>query len=35
VGKENLCRMVKGDGGHQFYPDEAWPIIHELLNLED
>jgi dienelactone hydrolase len=35
VGKGNLCRMVKGDGGHQFYPDEAWPIIHELLNMED
>ena len=27
----NNCRLVVGNAGHQFYPDEAWPIIHELL----
>ena len=32
LGKENICHLVKGAGGHQFYPDDAWPIMHELLN---
>ena len=31
LGKENNCRLVVGNAGHQFYPDEAWPIIHELI----
>lgn len=31
VGKGELCRLVKGNGGHQFYPDEAWPVVKELL----
>ena len=31
LGKEKLCRLVKGEGGHQFYPDEAWPVIKALL----
>ena len=33
VGKENLCRLVKGNGGHRFYPDEAWPQIKELVEM--
>ena len=32
-GKEELCSLVKGNGGHQFYPDEAWPIIHKYLEM--
>ena len=35
VGKADLCHMVVGNGGHQFYPDETWPIAHELLKTED
>ena len=31
VGKEELCHIVKGKGGHQFYPDEAWPIVKSIL----
>ena len=31
AGKEHLCHLVKGDGGHQFYPDDAWPIGKKLL----
>ena len=31
LGKEELCRLVKGDGGHQFYPDDAWPVMQELM----
>lgn len=30
-GKEDICNLVKGNGGHQFYPDDAWPIIHSYL----
>ena len=26
------CVMVKGNGGHRFYADDAWPIVHKLLN---
>ncbi len=31
AGKENLCHLVIGNGGHQFYPDEVWPIVKEML----
>ena len=31
LGKEELCHLVKGAGGHQFYPDDAWPVMHEML----
>ena len=33
-GKEDACTFVKGNGGHQFYPDEAWPIIHKYLEMQ-
>jgi len=29
--KEEACYLVRGDGGHQFYPDDAWPIMHKLM----
>lgn len=32
--KSENCCMVIGHGGHQFYPDETWPVIHNLLNQE-
>lgn len=31
AGKEELCHLVVGNGGHQFYPDDAWPVIKNLL----
>ena len=31
IGKGELCRLVKGNVGHQFYPDDAWPVVKELL----
>ena len=31
LGEEDLCHLVKGTGGHQFYPDDAWPVMHEML----
>ena len=30
-GKVDLCHLVIGDGGHQFYPDDAWPIVKKLI----
>lgn len=26
------CRLVRGAGGHQFYPDDAWPVMHGFLD---
>ena len=31
VGKGELCCLIKGNGGHQFYPDEAWPVVKKLM----
>lgn len=31
LGKSELCHMVIGNGGHQFYPDDAWPIAKAML----
>ncbi|MBE6569914.1 MAG: hypothetical protein E7658_06840 [Ruminococcaceae bacterium] len=31
AGAENNCRLVVGSGGHRFYADDAWPVMHELL----
>lgn len=25
------CTLAVGHGGHDFYPDEAWPEVHHLL----
>lgn len=27
LGCEELCQMVEGDGGHQFYPMDVWPLV--------
>lgn len=29
-GKEGLCHLVIGDGGHQFYPDDVWPLVKTI-----
>lgn len=26
------CTLIKGNGGHRFYADDAWPVVHEYLN---
>ena len=31
LSREEHCRLVKGNGGHQFYPEDVWPIVHQLL----
>ena len=30
-GKQDLCTLVKGNGGHRFYADDAWPIVHKYI----
>lgn len=32
-GNEENCNLIIGNGGHQFYPDDAWPILRNWLNL--
>ncbi len=27
---ENACRLVIGEGGHRFYPEQAWQVFSEL-----
>ena len=31
VGKGDLYQLVRGQGGHRFYPDDAWPVAKRLL----
>ena len=32
--KENMCHLVVGNGGHQFYPDEVWLKVKEIIQEE-
>ena len=32
IGKGNLCHLVRGNGGHQFFPDDVWPVVHQIRN---
>jgi len=27
------CALVRGNGGHRFYADDAWPVVHKMLNV--
>ena len=31
AGKEDLCYIIKGNGGHQFYPDDVWPVVKKMI----
>ena len=31
LGEGNRCTLVKGNGGHRFYADDAWPIVHKYI----
>lgn len=35
AGAAELCRLVVGDGGHAFYPDDAWPVAHDLWQRQN
>jgi len=30
-GVKDRCTLVKGNGGHRFYADDAWPLVHKYL----
>ena len=30
-GMGERCTLIKGDGGHRFYADDSWPIVHKYL----
>ena len=30
-GVEDRCTMVTGNGGHRFFADDAWPVVHQYL----
>ena len=29
---EDRCTLIIGAGGHRFYADDAWPVVHKYLN---
>ena len=31
AGASDACRLVIGEGGHRFYPDDAWGVFDALL----
>lgn len=31
--KGDRCTLVKGNGGHRFYADDAWPVVHKYLGV--
>jgi dienelactone hydrolase len=31
LGDDGRCTLVKGAGGHRFYADDAWPVVHKYL----
>ena len=33
AGKKSHVRLVAADGGHQFYPDLAWPVVEEWMRV--
>lgn len=30
AGVPDACALVTGEGGHRFYADAAWPVVHEM-----
>lgn len=32
LGKEDICCLVKGNGGHRPYPDQVWAVIKIIQN---
>lgn len=30
VGAPDRCRLIVGQEGHEFYPDQAWPVFREM-----
>ena len=34
-GQGDRCALVRGAGGHRFYADDAWPVVHGYLDKTD
>ena len=32
AGNPQGCTLVIGEGGHRFYADDAWPVMHRYLD---
>ncbi|MBE6601070.1 MAG: acetylxylan esterase [Ruminococcaceae bacterium] len=32
-GQGHRCTLVRGVGGHRFYADDAWPIVHQYFGV--
>ena len=32
IGLADRCALVIGNGGHRFYADDTWPLIHKMLD---
>lgn len=35
AGKDENCNLVKGKGGHQFYPEDVWPVVNKVIREMD
>ena len=33
AGVPDYCALVTGNGGHRFYADDAWPVLHKLNKM--
>lgn len=33
MGAQDKVVLVQGEGGHRFYADDAWPIVHKLMGV--
>ncbi|MBR7165537.1 MAG: hypothetical protein IKD18_04580 [Clostridia bacterium] len=33
LGGGERCALVKGNGGHRFYADDAWPVVRRYLGI--
>ena len=31
-GVADRAALIQGNGGHRFYADDAWPIVHKMMN---
>ena len=34
AGVTDRCRLVVGNGGHRFFADDAWPVVHQYLDQQ-
>ncbi|MBR4058397.1 MAG: hypothetical protein IKK03_00985 [Lachnospiraceae bacterium] len=32
-GEGHRCTLIKGNGGHRFYADDSWPVVHKYVGI--